>query len=223
MIDWMLDIFVSNSDKARAITVFFTTVIALSIVFLNQHFSSSRDRRSLRLEKLELLYDAIDEYHKSLTDLTLNTPEYEHDMASELFSRYVPLALCKSKIEKYLRLYFPYIEYNKEKMILLVGRPADDSIYDQNIAFNESLFRELSLCADGNIGNPNFLEYVKRRKPEDFGEILSFELEGVIIELERLRSRVEAVTTRIVYGPFTRVLLRSIDCCGALRSSLTVR
>ncbi len=56
---WLIEIFNSNSDKARLVTTLLAAVIAVAVVLLNQSFNSKRAKKDKLINKLEEMYSVI--------------------------------------------------------------------------------------------------------------------------------------------------------------------
>jgi len=63
------EIFVDPSDKAKGITILVSSVVALSMLLLNQWFINSRSRREIKREKIEELYLLKIEFYRNAQSL----------------------------------------------------------------------------------------------------------------------------------------------------------
>lgn len=56
---WIAEIFQKPSDRAQFIAILISSIVAVSVVLLNQHFNRKNARRSLNIEKTERFYQSI--------------------------------------------------------------------------------------------------------------------------------------------------------------------
>lgn len=204
---YLFDIFSSNSDKARAITVIFSTVVALLIVFLNQSHVRARDRRSLKLEKLEALFDAVNQYEHDLLKYHSELDIEDNDLKKIVRCFEMQAANLLNDIEKYISLYFKDIEYPSEKMVILCSGwcvyDADDPLFAQNIKYNLQLAESLNVDIEqettiGNVlDNPKFVEYVNQRRPESPRDLIKKEIGDVLKELRKIKIELESRARQI--------------------------
>ena len=106
MYTWFVEIFSTNSDKARLISILISSVVALCILLLTQWFTHKRERSKLLVEKIEEISKLVSKYDRDArsfyfsynegddNDTVTNKPH--HDAYEAL-----------DDIEMLLHLYFP--------------------------------------------------------------------------------------------------------------------
>jgi len=132
MIEWVDTIFYDNSDKAKFITVFFSALVAVSVIILTQLFISRRERKQLLIEKVEEIYVALLFYQKFGIEYLALISNFSEDYSDEeeQQSTYKQLKEQQSTYEKVINsgqtvtmlmeLYFSYIpsqDYDVEGII----------------------------------------------------------------------------------------------------------
>lgn len=110
---WFQDIFQSSSDKARLITVIIASIIAISVVLINQFFNTQRIRKETQIEKLELVYEEILKAEKYISDILEKIiKEAANKEIIKMFSNnidedYKKIIASVQKITMLASLYFP--------------------------------------------------------------------------------------------------------------------
>ena len=96
-------IFSTNSDIARLISILISSIVALGIIILNQYFVNKRERRNLRIEKIEEISKLITEYDRNVREFF-----YEFDDSSSNQAKpHYNAANALQDIDMLLHLYFP--------------------------------------------------------------------------------------------------------------------
>ncbi|TMP55551.1 hypothetical protein [Pseudoalteromonas sp. S1612] len=62
---YLSTIFESTADQARLVTVIFSTLIAIFVVFLNHYLQKRRERKELLRDKISKLYKLSNEYRST--------------------------------------------------------------------------------------------------------------------------------------------------------------
>jgi hypothetical protein len=83
LLDWIPTIFESNSDKARLIAIVISSIVAVSILLLNQRLISGRERKKLLIEKIEDTSKLISKFDRGaskflFSDSEDNTQQSKH-------------------------------------------------------------------------------------------------------------------------------------------------
>jgi hypothetical protein len=115
---FFFEIFQSNAEKAKLITVLLSTAIAVTIVFLNHSFTKRRSRKDLSIEKIEELYKVALNYEKksmafsdSISQIWNAEDAGNKDLIPEIENRFDDMAdAIEVELEKFtmlMELYFP--------------------------------------------------------------------------------------------------------------------
>ena len=122
MFEMLAEIFATPSDKARLITILFSSVVAISIFILNQWYINKRNQKAIYIEKIEELYLASIDYvnaaqkllmmHRNSRNKLLNTNELPSMEEGEKFANENRIAVLGmnnaiKKMEMLCGLYFP--------------------------------------------------------------------------------------------------------------------
>ncbi|MEZ9463551.1 hypothetical protein [Vibrio splendidus] len=103
MYQFFTEIFSTNSDKARLLSILISSIVAVGILLLNQYFVNKRERRNLRIEKIEEISKLISEYDRNAREFF-----YEFDDSSPNQAKlHGKAAIALQDIEMLLHLYFP--------------------------------------------------------------------------------------------------------------------
>ena len=108
MIEWVLNIFDSPSDKARFVTVVFSAIVAVLILLLNQYFINKRENRQMFVTKLEEIYTNILEFQKKGAEF-ISTGGWQLDETDKYKERdtYQEVSNSAQSITMLFELYFP--------------------------------------------------------------------------------------------------------------------
>jgi hypothetical protein len=101
LLDWIPTIFESNSDKARLIAIVISSIVAVSILLLNQRLISGRDRKKLLIEKIEDTSKLISKFDRGASKFLFSDSEDNAQHLSEAIE-------ALDEMEMLLNLYFPY-------------------------------------------------------------------------------------------------------------------
>lgn len=118
--NWLIEIFENNSDKARLIAILISTAAAFTLLFLNQYFQNKREKKNHLVKKVEELYHAVlgleyaamDYLNESHNSYGIRFPGSSHEKASMIESDFKERIY---KIRMLTGLYFSHIdEFSKE-------------------------------------------------------------------------------------------------------------
>ena len=130
--DWLLEIFESNSDKARLITIVISAIIAISIFLLTQYFINKRKRKELLIQKIEELYKTALEYEKHTLILYKDINKQKStkaDFHNRYNDDYYPHELINNmnnevqNLQMLIGLYFTDIKFDKDKFYAATTLP----------------------------------------------------------------------------------------------------
>jgi hypothetical protein len=79
---WLIDIFESNSDQARLITTLIAAFIAVLVIFINQWFNLNQARRGKYIDKIEELYMIVSKLHEMKLNIYKDATNW-HDFHPE--------------------------------------------------------------------------------------------------------------------------------------------
>ncbi|MEW9797480.1 hypothetical protein [Alteromonas sp. CYL-A6] len=113
--EWFLAIFENVSDRAKFFAIFISSLVAISVVILNNYFSRKTARRTLDIEKLELMYQELLNFRtKSKAFIKkLYTKEEQTEELRELMKSAVN---SLEPLEVIATLHFPDIKLDSEKI-----------------------------------------------------------------------------------------------------------
>ncbi|AXR06002.1 hypothetical protein [Salinimonas sediminis] len=112
--EWFFVIFENVSDRAKFFAIFISSVVAISVVILNNYFSRKTASRTLDIEKLELMYRELLNFRtKSKAFIKkLYTKEEQTEELRELMKSAVN---SLEPLEVIATLHFPDIKFDSEK------------------------------------------------------------------------------------------------------------
>jgi hypothetical protein len=58
-LSWFIEMFTDVSDRARFFAIVISSIVAVSVVLLNQYFNRVSARRTLNIEKIESIYQSL--------------------------------------------------------------------------------------------------------------------------------------------------------------------
>lgn len=116
--NWLIEIFTSNSDKARLITTLLAAVIAVMVVLLNQSFNSKRAKKEKLINKLEEMYSVIIKMQTLKTTMYDEIIRYIHkeDERRRLFEIHDELETVGARAYMLSGLYFSEISDSLAKL-----------------------------------------------------------------------------------------------------------
>ena len=118
MYQFISEIFATNSDKARFISILISSIVAVGILLLNQWFTNKRERRNLYIEKIEEISKLVSEYDRCARKFFF---EYD-DNASDVSKPHGNASIALQDMEMLLHLYFPndvFVVHEKQYEALL--------------------------------------------------------------------------------------------------------
>lgn len=118
MIDWLADIFASNSDKARLIAIVVSAVIAIAVLLLNQYFTTRRTRKDILIKKIEEIYQSSLAYKKHAEQLLKGIKKGERDHFGNFYIDQTLIDTMNEEVEKIemiVGLHFQSIKFDKNR------------------------------------------------------------------------------------------------------------
>ncbi|GAL31221.1 hypothetical protein JCM19239_6606 [Vibrio variabilis] len=110
MIEWFVKTFETAAQQATLFSICVSTLLALSLLLLNQWFSKQKDNRNLRIVKLEEFATAIYSYERLCFDILSRL--YNHPPTDQItIDKMVESVELSDKIEMLSALYFPNIQF----------------------------------------------------------------------------------------------------------------
>lgn len=112
MATWFVETFSTPSDQAKLFTITVSTVLALTLLILNQLFIVKRARRELLITKIEELLTTIYAYERLSLDILsrlFNSPSLIEPVTLD---KMVESAEISDKLEMLCVLYFPEITFD---------------------------------------------------------------------------------------------------------------
>lgn len=116
--NWLSDVFIDASDKARLISVIITGCIAIFALLLNQYFVTKRTRKELLIKKVEEAYQASLAYEKNAWALLKDIRSGRKDKHGYFDLDYLLVDAMNEEVEKLTMLfglYFPKVSFAKDK------------------------------------------------------------------------------------------------------------
>lgn len=111
MIEWFRETFETAAQQATLFSIVVSTLLAVSLLLLNQWFSTRRDQRNHRVVKLEEFATAIYSYERLCFDMLSRL--YHHPPTDQLtIDKMVESVELSDKIEMLSALYFPSIPFD---------------------------------------------------------------------------------------------------------------
>lgn len=125
---WIAEVFQKPSDIAQFLAIFISSIVAISVVLLNQFFNRRSARRSLYIEKIECLYQSILAARSSsllfLNQLYSGFPkEGEITRLFDITSDHIRDA------EVFAHLYFPEVKLNATDIIILLTTKKEKTMH----------------------------------------------------------------------------------------------
>ena len=120
MIEWLLVVFSSPSEKAKLISIVVSAILAVSILLLNQWFNSRKSRKELYINKIEELLTTLYSYER----LSINIIVASHTSPSsqETVDKMIDGLEMSDKIEMLCSLYLKQIEFNPKDIQSLINK-----------------------------------------------------------------------------------------------------
>lgn len=118
MLNWLSDIFIDASDKARLISVLITGGIAIFLLLLNQYFTTRKTRKELLIKKIEEAYQASLAYEKNAWALLKDVQSGKKDAHGFFNPDYSLIGGMNEEVDKLAMLfglYFPKVRLSTEK------------------------------------------------------------------------------------------------------------
>lgn len=118
MLNWLSDIFIEPSDKARFISVLITAVIAIFLLLLNQYFATRKTRKELLIKKIEEAYQASLAYEKNAWALMKDVQSGKRGVHGFFDPDYSLIGAMNEEVDKLAMLfglYFPKVSFATEK------------------------------------------------------------------------------------------------------------
>lgn len=110
MIEWFVKTFETAAQQATLFSICVSTLLAVSLLLLNQWFSKRKDNRNLRIVKLEEFATAIYSYERLCFDILSRL--YNHPSTDqETINKMIESVELSDKIEMLSALYFSNIQF----------------------------------------------------------------------------------------------------------------
>jgi hypothetical protein len=113
--EWFLTIFEDVSDRAKFFAIFLSSLVAISVVLLNNFFSRKSAQRSLDIEKLEVLYQELINFRTN-SRLFIKKLYTKEDKAEELRDLMKSTIGSLESLEVIVTLHFPDIKLDVEEI-----------------------------------------------------------------------------------------------------------
>ncbi|ENK2916864.1 hypothetical protein NDJ14_17105 [Vibrio alginolyticus] len=113
MIEWLNSVFSEPKQQAQLVSIVVSAILAIIVVLLNQWFSTKRTRKQLYIEKVESLYDAINEYEIKSIQL-ISTMFHDKFDNIKCFEQYYAVKSSFQSIEMNVRLHFSNLSFDKD-------------------------------------------------------------------------------------------------------------
>ncbi|NOH56317.1 hypothetical protein F0266_25755 [Vibrio coralliilyticus] len=111
MFEWFRETFETAAQQATLFSIVVSTLLAVSLLLLNQWYSTRKDNRNLRVVKLEEFATAIYSYERLCFDMLSRL--YNHPPTDQLtIDKMVESVELSDKIEMLSALYFPSIPFD---------------------------------------------------------------------------------------------------------------
>ncbi|MGF1767071.1 hypothetical protein L4D06_06760 [Enterovibrio makurazakiensis] len=111
MFEWFNKTFATAAQQATLFSIVVSTILAVSLLLLNQWFSTRKDNRNLRIVKLEEFATAIYSYERLCLDILSRL--YQHPPTDQLIiDKMVASVEASDRIEMLSALYFPTIPFD---------------------------------------------------------------------------------------------------------------
>lgn len=121
MFEWFTVTFESAAQQATLFSIVVSTTLAVSLLLLNQWFSTRKDKRNLRVIKLEEYATAIYSYERLCFDVLSRL--YNHPTTDQLtIDKMVESVELSDRIEMLSALYFPSILFDPSTTQLVLYR-----------------------------------------------------------------------------------------------------
>jgi hypothetical protein len=119
-LNWILEIFSDKSEQAKLIAILISSLVAISVVLLNQWFTSRRTKKDLLVEKIEELFSTSHDYIKACKELleALSNPEYNTPYYSYPKDSKIKFEDSLRKLEMICGLYFPKEGFSIEEFYM---------------------------------------------------------------------------------------------------------
>ncbi len=110
MFDWFVKTFSSAQQQATLFSIVVSTILAISLLLLNQWFSSKKSKSDLRISKLEELMSTLYAYERLCFDI-IGQCYNAQATDNAVFSKMTKSVELADKIEMLAALYFPSISF----------------------------------------------------------------------------------------------------------------
>ncbi|MDS1828970.1 hypothetical protein QX223_22120 [Vibrio vulnificus] len=127
MVEWLAKVFSSPSEQATLFSILVSTALALSVLALNQWFSRSRDKRQLKINKLEELSVSVYRYERECLEILSRLYQLP-STNQETLTKLTQTVEVADTIEMLCSLYFPNITFDAAKtqsMLLVIYKQAE--------------------------------------------------------------------------------------------------
>ncbi|KAB7692059.1 hypothetical protein GBN24_06670 [Plesiomonas shigelloides] len=127
MLNWFSKTFESAQQQATLFSIVLSTTLAIALLLLNQWFNTRKDKRVIRIEKLEEFASTVYSYERLCFDIISRI--YQKPPSDPItIDKMVESVELADKIEMLSSLYFPDIKFNPkstQKMIYDIHRQFD--------------------------------------------------------------------------------------------------
>ncbi|TOQ63563.1 hypothetical protein [Vibrio parahaemolyticus] len=121
MFDWFIKTFDSAQQQATLFSIVVSTILAISLLLMNQWFTSRKAKADLKVLKLEELMNTLYAYERLCFDVIAQSCNKKAAEES-VFHKMTESVELADKIEMLTTLYFPSIEYKSEDTQYLLSK-----------------------------------------------------------------------------------------------------
>lgn len=118
MLKWFYDTFAPTANRAQLIAIVISAAIAILVLLVSQHFTTKRARKDILIRKIEEAYQSAlsyERYSRKLLSAIYRGGRDERGYFKLDSSLVDAMNEEVEKLEMLLGLYFPSVEFNKER------------------------------------------------------------------------------------------------------------
>ena len=114
MFQWFTSIFSQPAQKAQLVAITISAILAMTVLLLNQRFTTKRSRKELYIRKIEELYKSMCDYELLSYEFMslLFNGKVEEDETKNLLNKSLSTL---QKIEMFVDLHFNEVSFDREK------------------------------------------------------------------------------------------------------------
>lgn len=121
MSDWFIKTFATAAQQATLFSIAVSTILAVSLLLLNQWFSSRKDKINLRVLKLEEFATTTYSYERLCYDILSRL--YQQSPSDQFtIDKMVESVEVSDKIEMLSSLYFPHIPFDAKSIQGMISK-----------------------------------------------------------------------------------------------------